>query len=191
VKAAAAGFDPAHPFGSSIARFDTTVDAVFERLRDNRAVDRVFYVASALADWSLIWHAIGFTQAVTDRRRVPDMVRLSAGLGVESLLVNQGVKRLFHRQRPVYVAGVGPMELRTPLTSSFPSGHASSAFFAAVLLARRQPRLAGLWLGLAGVVACSRIHVRMHHGSDVVVGAAIGATLGVVTDRLVPLPRVG
>ena len=185
------GFDPAHPFGSSIARFDTAVDAGFDRLRTLRAVDRVFYVASALADWSLIWHAIGLTEAVADRRRVPDMVRLSVGLGVESLAVNQGVKRLFHRQRPVYAAGVGPIELRTPLTSSFPSGHASSAFFAAVLLARRQPRLAGLWFGLAGVVACSRIHVRMHHASDVVVGAAIGATLGLVTDKLVPLPRVG
>ena len=67
--ATAEGFDPAHPFGSSIARFDTAVDAAFERIRDNRAVDRVFYVASALADWSLIWHAIGATQAVADRRR--------------------------------------------------------------------------------------------------------------------------
>jgi undecaprenyl-diphosphatase len=83
------------------------------------------------------------------------------------------------------------MELRTPLTSSFPSGHASSAFFAAVLLARRQPKLAGLWFGLAAVVACSRIHVRMHHASDVVVGAAIGATLGALTDKLVPLRPTG
>jgi undecaprenyl-diphosphatase len=191
VTAAAEGFDPAHPFGSSIAAFDGAVDAAFERLRANRAVDRVFYAASALADWSLLWHVMGVTQAVADRRRVPDMVRLSAGLGVESLLVNQGVKRLFHRQRPVYVAGDGPMELRTPLTSSFPSGHASSAFFAAVLLAHRQPKLAGLWFGLAAVVACSRIHVRMHHASDVVVGAAIGATLGAVTDKLVPLRPAG
>jgi undecaprenyl-diphosphatase len=184
------GFDPAHPFGSTVARFDVAVDGAFDQIRHNPTVDHVFHVASAAADWSLLWHGIGLVQAAVDRRRAPDMLRLSAVLGVESLVVNQGVKRLFRRQRPDFDAGGGPIELRTPLTSSFPSGHASAAFCAAVLLAQRRPALATLWFGLAGVVSCSRIHVRMHHASDVVAGAAIGAVIGAVATKLVPLRPV-
>jgi len=45
------------------------------------------------------------------------------------------------------------------------------------------------WFGLATVVACSRIHVRVHHGSDVVAGAALGLALGAVAKRLWRLPR--
>ena len=69
--------------------------------------------------------------------------------------------------------------MRRPSTSSFPSGHASSAFFAATLLiARDGRRSAPLWLGLAGVVATSRAFVRIHHPSDVVAGAVVGLLLG-------------
>ena len=77
--------------------------------------------------------------------------------------------------------------IRVPSTSSFPSGHASAAFCAAVLLSKRQPRLVPLWFGLAAVVGLSRPYVRMHHASDVVVGAAIGAAIGEIASLLVPL----
>ena len=39
----------------------------------------------------------------------------------------------------------------------------------------------------AGVVAVSRVHVRIHHASDVVVGAGIGLALGRLIRRAVPL----
>ena len=79
VTATPEGFDPAH-----LLRLQHRPVRHHRRCRlrspgAHRAVDRVFYVASALADWSLIWHAIGLTQAVADRRRVPDMVRSPSG----------------------------------------------------------------------------------------------------------------
>ena len=45
---------------------------------------------------------------------------------------------------------------------------------AASLLADGRRRSAPLWYGIAAAVAASRVHVRIHHGSDVVAGAAIG-----------------
>ena len=66
--------------------------------------------------------------------------------------------------------------MRIPRTSSFPSGHASSAFFAAVAL--RDSPGAPLIFAAAAIVAASRVHVRMHHASDVVAGALLGAALG-------------
>jgi undecaprenyl-diphosphatase len=176
-------------FGPVVAVLDEQVDAALDRIRGNPLADRVFFTASALGDWSLIWHLVGATEALADERRLPDMLRLSATLGVESLAVNQGVKRFFHRQRPEFGPGPPPAGLRIPTTSSFPSGHASAAFCAAVLLSQRRPASAPVWFGLATVIALSRCYVRMHHASDIIVGGAIGAALGVVAIRLVPLGR--
>jgi undecaprenyl-diphosphatase len=108
-------------------------------------------------------------------------------LGAESLIVNQGVKRLFRRTRPTE-SGDERYPVRRPSTSSFPSGHSSSAFFSASLLSEGEPALAPVWLSLAAIVSTSRAYVRIHHGSDVVAGAALGLALAAVAKRLWPAP---
>ena len=91
--------------------------------------------------------------------------------------MNQGVKRLFKRGRPGF-EGTRPHRLRTPSTTSFPSGHASAAFCAAAILSGDDPARAPLWYGLAATVALSRPYVHIHHASDMVGGAVIGYALG-------------
>ena len=110
---------------------------------------------------------------------------LSAVLGAESLVVNQGVKRLFRRTRPTQ-AGDARFTVRQPSTSSFPSGHASSAFVAATLLtAWGGRRTAPMWFGVAAIVAVSRAYVRIHHVSDIIGGAVLGLGLGAIVLRMV------
>jgi membrane-associated phospholipid phosphatase len=167
---------------------DNAVDRRIDRVRGNVVADRVMYSASELGDWSLIWHLVGVGQALLPGRDPMSAVRLSAILGVESVLVNVGVKRLFRRTRPQWEAAhARPHRLRNPRTSSFPSGHASSAFTAAGVLAPGDP-LWPLYYGLAAVVASSRAYVKIHHASDVVAGAALGVALGAVARRVWPLP---
>ncbi len=168
--------------------FDALADNAFEQLRGNQVVDRAFYAASALGDHSLLWHTIGAVRALGGDRQLAEALRMSAVLGIESVLVNVGIKSMFRRTRPL-VTGVRPFALRRPLTSSFPSGHATSAFCAAVLLSKAEPRLRPVWYLTATVVASSRIHVRIHHTTDVVVGAALGLAIGHLACRLVPLPE--
>jgi membrane-associated phospholipid phosphatase len=57
------------------------------------------------------------------------------------------------------------------------------------MLSKAEPRLRPVWYATASVVAFSRVHVRIHHTTDVVVGAAIGWGLGHLACRLVPLPE--
>jgi undecaprenyl-diphosphatase len=165
------------PLGSLVAQFDEWFDHALDRLRGNALADRVFYTASAVGDMSMVWHIVGATRAALDPSRLAEAARLSATLGVESLLVNQGVKRLFKRGRPVF-EGTRPHRLRTPSTTSFPSGHASAAFCAAVVLSGQDPRRTVLWYALASTVALSRPYVHIHHASDMVGGAVIGYAVG-------------
>jgi membrane-associated phospholipid phosphatase len=166
----------------SIERFDRAVDELFDHLRGKPAADRVFYVASELGDFSLIWQILSTAQGAVRPDGIRRAVQLAAALGVESLLVNGVVKSAFRRARPV-VEVERPHKLRVPRTTSFPSGHASSAFFAAALLSDRS-RAWPAYYGVAGVVALSRVHVRIHHASDVVGGAILGAALGAVATRV-------
>jgi undecaprenyl-diphosphatase len=174
---------------TAIAQFDQWADEALERVRGHRVADTVFTTATALGDFSLIWHITNVARGLTSERRAAQVPALALALGVESLIVNQGLKRVFGRTRPT-VDGDPRYPVRRPLTSSFPSGHASAAAFNAVVLtAWDGRRSAPLWWTLASVVGVSRAYVRIHHASDVVAGMAVGAVLGVVAQRV--LRRAG
>ena len=90
--------------------------------------------------------------------------------------------------RPVGAAGHRPggVPVREPKTSSFPSGHTLAAFCAATVMSQtgRSGRGNALLFTSASLVGLSRLHLRAHHASDVVGGAAIGVAIGLVGRRL-------
>jgi membrane-associated phospholipid phosphatase len=164
----------------AVDRLDDAIDEWWNRFRGRPVIDRMYYTASEAADFSVVWHALGVVQAIIEDDPMI-AVRLSAALGIESALVNGPIKSMFKRSRPVQEAD-RPHNLRQPKTSSFPSGHASAAMVAAALLSRHTGGAA--WYGAAAVVATSRIHVRIHHASDVAGGLVVGAALGAVARRM-------
>lgn len=167
----------------AVTRLDARADELLERVRGNPALDRVMTAATHAGEFSLAWHAAGVLRgAVTGRW--DQTIALAAGLGTESLLVNQGLKRMFRRARPT-TSGDARFDIRTPLTSSFPSGHASAAAFAAITLTRWDgPWSVPLWGTLATAIAISRPYVRIHHASDIVGGVVVGAGVAVLARRV-------
>jgi hypothetical protein len=159
---------------TALARFDARADAALERIRGNPVVDRVMAAATHAGEFSSVWHVAGVTRgAVTGRW--DQTIALAVGLGAESLVVNQGLKRIFRRPRPT-PSGDARFAIRKPLTSSFPSGHASAAAFAAITLVRWDgAKSAPLWGTVGAAIALSRAYVRIHHASDVVGGVVVGA----------------
>jgi undecaprenyl-diphosphatase len=166
--------------------FDRAVDAAVATLRGKPVADRVFYGASALGDHSLIWLILGAARGARSEHDWHAALRVGTVLAAESALVNVGIKSLFRRSRPIH-EGPRPLRLRRPRTSSFPSGHATSAFCAAVLLSEDDP-LAPIYYGAAAIVAASRVYVKIHHASDVVAGIPIGLAIGWAGRKLLPLP---
>jgi membrane-associated phospholipid phosphatase len=165
-----------------VERFDIEVELAIAPVRGRYAVvDRAAYALSWAGDWSRIWHAAGLARLALGCDPVGLAVRSALALGAESLVVNQGLKRLTARPRPdALTTGHHPHRLRHPTTSSFPSGHASAAAFAATVLGARShsPMVKAGWWTLATGIGVSRVYVRAHHASDVVAGAAIGVAMG-------------
>ena len=176
--------EPTHGLGAAVEAFDEAVEQMFARLRGNPVADRVFYTASELGNFSILWHALAWAGATSKRGR-QNALRVSIALAVESALVNGPIKSAFNRSRPL-AEHDHPHRLRQPLTSSFPSGHASAAVVAAVLLTETKRRRWPFWAA-ASVVAASRVHVRIHHGSDVVVGTLVGAVIARLFKKIWPL----
>jgi membrane-associated phospholipid phosphatase len=168
-----------------IAAFDQAVEDRVARLR-SPALDRIAYPLSSAADHSMLWHAVGLARAL--RTHDPKFaVRFSSAMGIESAITNVAVKSVFQRLRPNRSVDAPLLYgLRQPITSSFPSGHATAAFCAATLLAKGS-RAAPMWFALASAVAATRVYVRLHHASDVIAGAAFGVALGTALRPLLDL----
>lgn len=171
---------------AGVSRFDTAAERPFENLRASAPANRLFYTATALGDYGLIWVVFALLRALRGgRRNELAAARGIVATGVESVLVNGVLKSFFRRHRPPNEIA-HPHPLRQPVTSSFPSGHATAAFCGATMLSDGDP-LAPLYFATAAVVAASRVHVKMHHASDAVGGAVIGLGLGLLGRRLAPL----
>ncbi len=163
--------------------FDTKADDFFDRYRGNKKVDRLFYVASEAADYSKAWHILGALLALKNPALRKHWLRMALALGFESALVNGGIKKLTNRERPELSEKV-TLHARRPKTSSLPSGHASSAALASTLLTAAAPKAKFVWFVAAKTVAISRVHNRMHHGTDVAAGWVVGKLLAAATKKI-------
>jgi membrane-associated phospholipid phosphatase len=165
---------------SRFTLLDAKLDRLLEPTRNFKPTIWLFTTATALGDFGILWHIVGIVRAVADSSRVRQALILSALMGVESLILNQGIKRLFRRSRPTE-KGDTRFALRKPRTSSFPSGHSSSAFFSALVLTyfTAWPWWL-LFYTFALIIATSRVGVRIHHASDVIAGAFAGTLMGVI-----------
>jgi undecaprenyl-diphosphatase len=173
-------------FATRVHELDQRIDDWVDRVR-GPALDPVFYGLSSAADHGLLWLGIGAVKAAHEGDPVVGL-KLGAAMGIESALTNGPIKMLFRRVRPTEDTPPEeplPFGMHRPRTSSFPSGHATSAFTAAMLLA--DSPLAPAYFALAVAVAGSRVYTKMHHTSDIAVGALLGIGMGAIARRLLPL----
>lgn len=158
------------------SKVDHHVDAALGHVRTSVGLVRLMVRLSNLGTYSIIWLAAGVAAyAATPSHRTTLAVFIAA-VPLEFALTNGPVKALFRRVRPPIV----PREaLRLPRTSSFPSGHSSAASMAVVALA--STGLPGLGAAVVGgLIALSRVFLRLHHASDVVGGLLWGLFLGIL-----------
>ena len=101
--------------------------------------------------------------------------------GLATVLVHM-VKHLVGRPRPKFSAS-GEWSIAPSLVSgfdSFPSGHTTATFALAVVLSRRVPLLAAIFIGSAAFVALSRVLRGSHFPSDIFGGWVLGTVSGIV-----------
>ena len=98
-----------------------------------------------------------------------------------SWVIAEGAKFLFNRARPfIRDTEIAPL-IKTPSSSSFPSGHSATAAAGAITLSGIYPAFAPALILSGFLVALSRIYLGVHYPFDVLAGVLIGtATAAVV-----------
>jgi undecaprenyl-diphosphatase len=146
-------------------------------------LDRVFTAVSRSADHSKLWTATAAGLAMAggqQGRRAA--VHGMASIALASTVVNLVLKPLGRRRRPDRAMHAVPIarQVAMPETTSFPSGHAASAFAFATGVTRELPTFGIPVHGAAAVVAYSRVHTGVHYPLDTIVGAVVGGALSPV-----------
>jgi membrane-associated phospholipid phosphatase len=165
-------------YGGALGELDQIDQAVYRAIAATPSprLDLGLRRLSSAADHSKLWLAIAAGLALR-----PGRPRRAALLGVASIALasataNLGGKVLLRRARPDRAGlalPVGRM-VTMPGSTSFPSGHAASAFAFATAVGDELP-LAWLPLhALAAAVTYSRVHTGVHYPGDVLVGSLMG-----------------
>lgn len=159
-----------------IARWDRAVVEVLQHLHWGPAN----WGFEHLSDWwvnSVLIIGIGLVADLLSRRRLPVAALLATVSWLAADKLALWLKTVFDRPRPSLVdPAVHPL-VAVPHSGAMPSGHAAGAFAAALAVGLFHPRLRWPLLGLAALIAFSRVWLGVHYPTDVLAGAAIGAAI--------------
>ncbi|MGH8881061.1 MAG: phosphatase PAP2 family protein [Stackebrandtia sp.] len=190
MRASDGGSDLARRIGDVRAEFHALDQAAYDAVATTPTptLDRLMVSLSRAANHSGLWlvgaAAVAAVGGGPGRRAAGQGV---LAIGLASAMTNLGLKPLARRTRPWRSddrPATASRRVRRPKSTSFPSGHAASAFAFASAVGEAAPKT---WVPLhaaAGGVAYSRVHTGVHYPSDVAVGAVTGALCAWTVRRL-------
>ncbi|AMP20241.1 hypothetical protein AZF37_02785 [endosymbiont 'TC1' of Trimyema compressum] len=135
--------------------------------------DSLFLIITKLGDLGFIWILFSIVLLITKKYRLLGVLVL-----FNLLLTTVEVELLKHfvgRPRPFVVLPISPVLVSEAPMASFPSGHSATSFAAAIMLSYGLPKYKNYFLGLAVLIAISRLYLAVHFPTYVLMGAIIGS----------------
>ena len=148
-------------------------------------LDWVFVALSAAGTAGLLWIGLAALLAYLAGKPLLATVTITAATVWSADLLAVVLKPIVDRERPYVLLPEAEPLLRWDVSESFPSGHAATSAAGAVILGYLIGRWAWSLTVLAAAVSYSRVYIGVHYPLDVLVGAAIGATVALVAVLLV------
>ncbi len=133
----------------------------------------------------LVWVALAPALAIWAKRPILAVTAVTAVSVWTTDLLTTGLKEVFDRPRPFEEVAAAEPLLRATVGASLPSGHASTSFAGAVVLAYLVRRAIPALFSLAALIALSRVYVGVHYPLDIVAGALVGGAVALAAIALV------
>ncbi len=179
-------FDPFLHFDLSVFEWVQTIHGGF--------LDKLMVFITTLGENGIIFILIGLALICTKKYRKAG-VAIIAALLVMEVGNNIILKPIFARPRPFNLDPAQyawwheiykfPELVSRPKSFSFPSGHTSSAFAAAVALLWYDRKFGIPLTAFAAVMGFTRIYVEVHYCTDVLFGALFGVVYAVIAVLIV------
>ena len=147
----------------------------------------IFFAVDAFLVFPLLLVALWFLPAPTQVRRAHQQASINAVIALAgALLVAHFGGDWFYRARPFVAHTVTQLIPYTP-DASFPSDHTTLAFTLIVALWFSLGRTRWLWVAWGALIGLARVFVGVHYPTDVLGGAFLGATWGLLALAFAPL----
>ncbi len=147
-------------------------------VRANRLLKKLspaMIIATYFGD-GYLWGLVGLFILIWGTPLDRKYVMIAFAITIINIALFRFLKLVFKRMRPLYTSPPDELGYRLLDTYSFPSGHATTSFGIAYVLAHFYPILPVqiAAYGAASFIAISRIHMAEHYPSDVISGALLG-----------------
>ncbi len=142
------------------------------------ALDFLLPKLTLLGEGGAVWIAVGLALLLSKKYRRYGICLLGA-LVAGLLICNIGLKNIVARPRPCWLESIDLL-VKNPKDYSFPSGHTWSAVTGVWVATAANRKFGWVAIPLAAALAFSRLYLYVHFPSDILMGALIGAALGIL-----------
>ena len=150
------------------------------------AINKIMVTASKMGNAGIVWWFVCTMLLIIPRWRYTGLVVIFS-IGLTSLMGEGIIKHAVKRVRPCHGLDEEDKLLNNPRTFySFPSGHTASSFAVVmvVILSRCPIYAVAPILLTAMTIGFSRVYLRVHYMTDVVVGVFLGLACGTASVML-------
>ncbi|MGH4118166.1 phosphatase PAP2 family protein [Clostridium sp.] len=163
----------------SFQRIDNKIMDFIESYLQFPLLDKLMTIITWMGNGGLVWSVLSiFLIYSNDYRMLGYRVIISLIL---TAIVGEGIiKHLIRRARPFIKIDQGTLLISKPMTYSFPSGHAASSFSVVGVFIIQNSDMSIYIISLAFLIAFSRLYLKVHYTSDVLIGIILGLLCSIV-----------
>ncbi len=147
------------------------IDFIDQKLK-NKYLDKIMVIFTTLGEGGGIWILFSIPLLYSHKYHNVGIV-IVLSLMISFILGELLIKPLVKRKRPFIHMKNTKVLIKKPKSYSLPSGHALTSFLSSFILSYYFPQYMILFIGIATLIAFSRIYLYVHYLSDVVLSLFI------------------
>ena len=156
-----------------IQKFDSSILFFIKSNMHGPIMDKVMVISTYLGNGGIIWIILAVLLMISKKYRRLGFLAIAAL--ILSTVLGEGVlKHVVQRIRPSVDIPAANLLITKPLSYSFPSGHTTSSFAVAGVLAKYLKNYALEFFSLASLIAFSRLYLYIHYPIDILAGIILG-----------------
>lgn len=157
----------------AINKFDNYILNFIKKYIHNKYLDILMPIITAMGNLGAVWIIMAVIISLGDNNRpIGYMVILT--LIISTILGEGIIKYTVKRVRPCNKDKDANLLILKPRSYSFPSGHTLSSFAVSEMLSMYYPKYGFVFIGIALLIALSRIYLYVHYPSDILAGIILG-----------------
>lgn len=146
-------------------------------------LDWFMILVTRLGDKGFLWMVIAICFLLFRKTRNCGILMI-VSMALCFLFGNLVLKNLFARERPFMYAPEIILKISAPKDYSFPSGHTMNSFSAASVIYFHYKKIGMIAMGMAMLIAFSRMYLFVHFPTDILGGILVGSGIAFYTVKM-------